>query len=87
MVFTWAMTASQYLGLSSALIGALGAAITGLSSYALEPFHGAPFGTPEMHERNRQIRVTNVWRIRGQRAGMALITIGFVLQAASVLTS
>jgi hypothetical protein len=78
------MTPDKYAALASTALGAIGTMILFLSSYTLEPFGGAPFGSQELVTQNEGIRVKNASRTRWQRAGFAILCASFIVQAMSI---
>jgi hypothetical protein len=55
-----------------------------LSSYTLDPFAGAPFGSQELAKQNEDIRAKNASRTRWQRLGFAMLCASFIVQAMSI---
>ena len=78
------MTADKYAALASTTLGAIGTMILFLSSYTLEPFAGAPFGSQELVKQNEGIRARNASHTRWQRVGFAILCASFIFQAMSI---
>jgi hypothetical protein len=78
------MTPDKYAALASTALGAIGTMILFFSSYTLEPFPGAPFGSQELVSQNEGIRAKNASRARWQRAGFLILCASFVVQAMSI---
>jgi hypothetical protein len=78
------MTPDKYAALASTALGAIGTMILFLSSYMLEPFVEAPFGTEELAKQNEGIRAKNESRTRWQRVGFAILCASFIVQAMSI---
>jgi hypothetical protein len=55
-----------------------------LSSYTLEPFAGAQFGSQESVKQNEGTRAKNASRTRWQRVGFAILCASFIVQAMSI---
>jgi hypothetical protein len=78
------MTPDKYAALASTALGAIGTMILFLSSYTLEPFAGAQFGSQESVKQNEGIRAKNASRSRWQRVGFAILCASFIVQAMSI---
>jgi hypothetical protein len=78
------MTPDKYAALASTALGAIGTMILFFSSYTLESFAGAPFGSQELVTKNEGIRAKNASRTRWQRAGFLILCASFVVQAMSI---
>ena len=55
-----------------------------IGSYAFAPYVGAVFGGPMVNEANARIKADNRRRKIQQRIGLALLCLGFVVQAVGV---
>jgi hypothetical protein len=78
------MTPDKYVALASSTLGAIGTIILFLSSYTLEPFAGATFGSQELVKQNEGIRAKNAARTWWQKVGFAILCASFIAQAMSI---
>lgn len=78
------MTETQYVGLCSAVFGAVGTIIMFLNSYSIQPQAGGVFGGPLVTEYNNGVRAKNARRIVWQRIGLGFLCFSFTVQAVAV---
>jgi hypothetical protein len=79
------MTLSHYLGVISAVLGAVGTGALFLGSWVFEPLEGGVFGSEALNRHNDQVRARNRRRTLTQRGGLVLLMIGFILQGIAAL--
>jgi hypothetical protein len=78
------MTHMQLTTVIAAAVGALGAILTFIGSYALQPSEGAVWGGVAVDAENDKIAAKNARRLVFQRIGLGMICCSFVLQGVSV---
>ncbi|WP_210507404.1 hypothetical protein [Pantoea ananatis] len=68
---------------AATLIGLTGTLIMFFNSYSLLPYEGATFGSDEIIEHNRKVRIKNQRMLVRQKIGIGLLTFSFLVQLIS----
>ena len=79
------MTLSQYMNVTSAVLGAGGTGSLFFGSWTSEPFEGGVLGSDALSHYNDGVRARNRRRLLAQRGGLVLLMIGFLLEGVAAV--
>lgn len=74
---------SSYLQIAATIIGLVGTLLMFFNSYSLLPYESAMFGSDEIIEHDRLVRIKNQKMLLRQKFGIGLLTLSFLLQLVS----